>query len=933
MTGKRVIAFVTLVLVFFVFFSMCETGEAVHRIVKVGYMKNLNFMEGDSNDDIKSGYGYEYMQKLSYYTGWEYEYVYGQWMELMEKLQTGEIDILAGVSITDERLKKMNFLDQPMGQEGYYIFTEESADHLTGDGYKYNLAGCVVGCVGDSMQEFYLRKWNAANGNPCEIVTFKGNKDMWKAYDEGRLWGYATVDNNVTSQSGMVPVAFLGAEPYFLAINKNRLDLLQEGNEALNELRITDPFFNIKLHERFLGDTAVMAMLTDSEKACLEKHEVVRVGYLDYYKPFSYTDNLGEPAGAVIEAIKKIAERFNLKLDFRKYSSVKMMEDDLQEHKLDIMVPVYSDAWTAEVMNILETNAIFDVTMNIIYTDEMITSPSDVIAISENSPIQYHYVKRYYPNNPIIGYADFNECIKAVKRGEAKATIVNSYLSSVLLRSDNLLKSTELSGRGDFSIGVYKGDYELVGIFDKGIRVTGRQDFENMMLSNAQRAYQFSIYEYLTARWQLILSALMLLMGIATMIFVRYSHKMQRKNMELEEYKEKLEFALKRAEAGSKAKTSFLYNMSHDIRTPMNAIMGFAELAHRLVKPDSQLDNYMTNIKNAGDSLLTLINNVLDVARIENGKMTLDESVHSIVKATDNIRAMNTVTAEKKGLEFTVDVDYFHEAIYIDHAKTQEIFLNIVSNSIKYTPSGSIKVKFTQLPTEDPDFCIIESIVEDTGIGMSEEFQQRLFDSFEREKNTTASGIQGTGLGMAIVKHLVDLMNGTIEVESALGKGTKITVKMKHRLANLDLINHDEDVSDDKNNESSSEGKYKGKRILLAEDNEFNAEIAVEILEDAGFKVEHAEDGVVCVDMLEKAEAGHYDVILMDIQMPNMDGLRATQHIRRLADKARADIPIIAMTANAFDEDKNNAFKAGMNGFVPKPIELENLFEELERIL
>ena len=176
-------------------------------------------------------------------------------------------------------------------------------------------------------------------------------------------------------------------------------------------------------------------------------------------------------------------------------------------------------------------------------------------------------------------------------------------------------------------------------------------------------------------------------------------------------------------------------------------------------------------------------------------------------------------------------------------------------------------------------------------------------------------------------------MNGTIEVESALGKGTKITVKMKHRLANLDLINHDEDVSDDKNNESSSEGKYKGKRILLAEDNEFNAEIAVEILEDAGFKVEHAEDGVVCVDMLEKAEAGHYDVILMDIQMPNMDGLRATQHIRRLADKARADIPIIAMTANAFDEDKNNAFKAGMNGFVPKPIELENLFEELERIL
>lgn len=931
--GKRVIAIVTAVLIFFSCFCVFEQAEAVQRTVKVGYMKSLNFMEGDSDSEIKSGYAYEYMQKLSYYTGWKYVYVYGQWKELMEKLQTGEIDILAGVSITDERSAVMNFLNQPMGQEGYYIFTRDSGDYSNSDNYKYSLAGRIVGCVGNSMQEYYLRKWNMSNGNPCEIVTFKGNKDMWQAYDEGKLWGYATVDNNVSSTSGLVPVAFLGAEPYFLAINKNRLDLLQEGNEALNALRVTDPFFRVKMHEKFLGDTAVMAMLTSKERKYVEDHDVIRVGYLNSYKPFSYTDYNGNPAGSVIEAIEKIAERFDLKLEFHKYASVKLMAKALQGHELDVIVPIYCDAWTADTMNILETSSIFDVTMNIIYMDEMINSDSDVIAVAESSPIQYYYAKRYYPDNPILMYSDFDECIKAVKKGEAKVTIVNSYLSSAILRNNNILKSTELSGRSDFSIGVYKGDYELVGIFDKGIRIMGKRDLEKLMLANVRNLYQFSIYEYLTARWQLILSGSMLLMAIVIMIFVRYSQKMHRKNVELEEYKEKLEVALKTAEAGSKAKTSFLYNMSHDIRTPMNAIMGFAELAHRLVKPDSQLDHYILNIKNAGDSLLTLINNVLDVARIENGKMTLDESVHSIVKATDNIRSMNLVVAEKKGLKFTVDTDYFHEAVYLDHAKTQEIFLNIISNSIKYTPSGSITVKFNQLPTEDPDFCIIESIVEDTGIGMSEEFQQRLFDSFEREKNTTASGIQGTGLGMAIVKHLVDLMNGTIEVESTLGKGTKITVKIRHRLANLDLISHDEEISDNKMEKSSSEGKYQGKRILLAEDNEFNAEIAIEILEEAGFKVDHAEDGVVCVDMLEKADSGYYDIILMDIQMPNMDGLRATQLIRKLSDKGKAYIPIIAMTANAFEEDKNNAFKAGMNGFVPKPIDLENLFAELERIL
>lgn len=383
------------------------------------------------------------------------------------------------------------------------------------------------------------------------------------------------------------------------------------------------------------------------------------------------------------------------------------------------------------------------------------------------------------------------------------------------------------------------------------------------------------------------------------------------------------------ANASNAAKSAFLFNMSHDIRTPMNAIIGFTELLEKHLDDKELSRSYIKKIQTSNEFLLSLINNVLEMARIESGKTTLDETYWNAYVFNDSLYSLFDSQMKEKGIEFTRTTNVEHPEVICDETKLREIFLNILSNALKYTPAGGkVSMKLTEIPSDRPGYVMYQTEIEDTGIGMSTEFIPYLFEEFTRERSSTESRVNGTGLGMPIVKKLVDLMQGTIEVESRIGKGTKFTVTLPHRIAGKGDI----DQLTEKAYEYES-GHFKGKRILLAEDNELNAEIAVTILEEAGFEVEHAADGIICVNMLEKAEAGYYDLILMDIQMPNMDGYKATKTIRKFADEKKAGITIIAMTANAFDEDKRNAYKAGMNFHIAKPIKVDELMSALAGIL
>ena len=387
--------------------------------------------------------------------------------------------------------------------------------------------------------------------------------------------------------------------------------------------------------------------------------------------------------------------------------------------------------------------------------------------------------------------------------------------------------------------------------------------------------------------------------------------------------------ALIEAKVASKAKTDFLFNMSHDIRTPMNAIIGFTNLLEEHLDDKEILLNYIDKIKTANEFLLSLINNVLEMAKIENGKEHLDEANTNMVDFYHTIVTLFHTQMNEKGVIFRHSLKIRHRNVMIDVTKMREILLNILSNALKYTPTGnSVTMTVTELPSEREGYAVYQTIIEDTGIGMSEEFLSHIFEYFSRERTTTESGVSGTGLGTAIVKKLVDLMHGTIDVESKLGEGTKITLKMSHQ------ITENQDVQQNFQNEREYNTRdFTGKRILLAEDNDLNAEIAIAILEEQGLEVERAEDGIVCVNMIEKADADHYDLVLMDIQMPNMDGYKATQLIRQLPDKKKSRVPVIAMTANAFEEDKRNALVAGMDGFLSKPIVIEELLYTLQNTM
>lgn len=410
---------------------------------------------------------------------------------------------------------------------------------------------------------------------------------------------------------------------------------------------------------------------------------------------------------------------------------------------------------------------------------------------------------------------------------------------------------------------------------------------------------------------------------LATAICYLMLHRKQREKL----YTEEIRKSAEKARKANEAKTRFLFNMSHDIRTPMNAIVGFSGLLEKSIHDEKKSLDYIKKIRVSSDILLTIINQVLEMARIESGKITLSSES---VNIREMVEAMNTVfesSLTKKSLEYQCSLNVVHDQILCDKTKMEEIILNVVSNSIKYTnPHGKITVSIDELDSEDEKNANYKVVVEDNGIGMSQDYLPHIFEEFSREHTSTETRVAGTGLGLPIVKSLVDRMGGTIEVESEEGKGTRFIMKFSFPVSLENQVREKE-----KQNIPDITEKLKGKRILLAEDNELNAEIAETVLEETGIKVKHVEDGIQCIEELKKMPEKYYDVILMDVQMPNMDGYTATQRIRDL-DDSRAEIPIIAMTANAYDEDRRKAQEAGMDGFLAKPLDVDEMMRLLGKI-
>ena len=559
------------------------------------------------------------------------------------------------------------------------------------------------------------------------------------------------------------------------------------------------------------------------------------------------------------------------------------------------------------------------------------------VAVPKEKEALKQYIAFSYPQWKIVDYDSFEDAADMVIQEKADCFLMGASQALIYDNRQNF-KSFPLTNTMEACFAVRGGEGSLLSILNKTLKA-----MPSDMLTSALAIYDSTpdkvtfldflkdniLAFFVTAGFSAFSIIVIILVLLRKARKAETVAKLAANNTQ--KLNNKLEIALEKAEDASLAKTRFLNNMSHDIRTPMNVILGYAQLMENELKEKDMPETleHLEKLQQSGNLLLSIINNVLDMARIESGRMELDENYCRIEDVRKSLFAVFDEKARKKNIALHYTMNVEHEHVLTDVTKVKEIFVNILSNAIKYTPSGgSVMMNVDELPCDKPGYMIVRNRVSDTGIGMSQDYMTKIFDAFTREQNTTKSKIAGTGLGMSIVRKYVDLLGGTIDVESELGKGSTITVTLKHKIA-------DESYYVKKHIEESGTGSeiLEGRNILLAEDNDLNAEIAEAILERAGLKTERVEDGIQCVNMIEKMPAGTYDMILMDIQMPKMNGYKATQAIRRLPDKDKACIPIIAMTANAFEEDKRDALAVGMNGHIAKPIELDKLLSMLAEVI
>ena len=880
------------------------------------------------------------MQALSGYTGWKFEYVKCDWSNCFDKLENGEIDIMGDISYTDERAQKMLFSDEPMGEEKYILYADLSHTDIETSDFKA-MDGKRVGVLMGTEPEIMLREWENKNGIHTKHVNVKNDDDVEKKLANHEIDCFVSLEESTWSEQGISSVTTIGKSGIYFAINKERSDIKTELDYAMRQLEQDSPFFKTDLYKKYFT-LDYKQSLTSKEKSWVEEHGGIKIGFLNNDQAiFSMDEETGKLTGMLAEYISYAKDCLgNQKLEFNicEYDDYNEMLQALQNHEIDMIFYASRNPDLAEKKGYTLTNTAWTYSLMAV-TDEKYFNEdkSYTVAVPKEQEALKQHIAFNYPRWKLVDYDSFADAADMIMNEKADCFLMGT---SQALKYDNErdFKSVPLTKTMEACFAVRDGEGILLSILNKTLK-----DMPSDMLTSALAIYdstadKVTFYDFVKDNMLVFFVTagvfVLTIIGII-LVLLRKARKAEAVAKlaanDTQKLNDKLEIALKKAEDASLAKTRFLNNMSHDIRTPMNAILGYAQLMVNELKGKNlpEISEYLKKLQQSGNLLLSIINNVLDMAQIESGRMEIDENYGRIEDIRQNLFEIFGDEAKKKNLVLQYTINVEHENILTDTTKVKEIFVNILSNAIKYTSSGgSVKVSIDELPCDENGYMMVRTRVSDTGIGMSQEYLTNIFEAFTREQNTTRSKIAGTGLGMSIVKKYVDLLGGTINVESELGKGSTFTVTLKHRIA-------DESYYVKKYIEESETGSeiLEGRNILLAEDNDLNAEIAEAILENAGLKIERVEDGIQCVNRIEKMPADTYDMILMDIQMPQMDGYKATQAIRNLPDKDKASIPIVAMTANAFEEDKRDAIAAGMNGHIAKPIQVDKMLSILSEVI
>ena len=888
--------------------------EAKSRTVRVGWYEGTYNTTGP--DGQRRGYSYEYQQAVAAHTGWKYEYVEGSWAELMSMLKNGEIDLLGGISYAKERSASMLFSELPMGEDKYYLYVDLSNTDISASNLP-TLNGKRIGVVPDTLSARQFYEWEKSYGVNTQQADIISTDDARQKLQNHEIDGFVSNESPQWERDNIFPALLVGSSYNYFAVSKKRPDLKVELDQAMQKIERENPFYTDDLYKRYLSANSIET-LTDEEQNWLEQHGAVRIGYLKNDVGVSFADTeSGETVGIINDYVSLASGCLGEQAIEFQLTGFDSQEEELQalkDNRIDMIFHMNQNPYEAEQNDIILSNTVFEVNVAVLTgVEKFDENKKNTVAVSRSNLLGKWYISFNYPFWKIKEYDSSAEVEKAVQSGEADCFVVKTGQSLKTL-ADSKMRSVFLTKSSTSCFAVTRENTTLMNILNKTIQTLPDSRLSSQFYVYENEPGKVTLTEYI--KDNLLVVSIDFIGAVLVIVWIIVYLLIKARKAQIQ------------AEKANAAKSDFLFNMSHDIRTPMNALLGYNELMKRELT-DPKLLDYQEKMEQSGNLLLSIINNVLDMARIESGKVELDEDYVKIRDIYQGIYKIFQAEAEKKGIHLEMEYDVQHEHVICDETKNREIFLNLISNAVKYTASGGrVTIRITELDCDREDYVRIRTQIIDTGIGMSEEFLPSLFEPFTRERNTTAGKVAGTGLGMPIIKKYIDMMGGTIEAESKLGEGSKFTVTLEYRIADKSYYEQDTEKSSD----MDETDRINGKHVLLAEDNDLNAEIAEFILEDMGLIVDRVEDGVQCVARIEQKPAGTYDLILMDIQMPNMDGYKATQAIRRLADKEKSGIPIIAMTANAFEEDRKKALEKGMNGHIAKPVDIEKMRKTLQNI-
>lgn len=1066
--GKRVLcALICMVFLATAFWPLTADARTtrISRTIRVGYIDYGGFISRGEGGSC-TGYGVDYLNAVAGYTGWQYEYIYDTWDNQLKNLQDGKIDCLCQAQKTPEREKDYLFSKYSVGSEANVLYAGKDDDRFYFNDFE-SFNGIKVAVLKNSYQNHEFEEYAKKKGFACTYLTFDTTQECFQALQNKKVDGVAM--GSLALQNDCKIICRFGSDPFYFMTGQENQDLVDAMDDAIAQITANNSTFSSDLYKKYYGSMeASDLVLTREEAEYIRTAEPVTIGLIADRAPFSYINEQGEPDGITVDIMKQIAKTTGLKFNYEMLKAGERTLDYLKEHPTCIVSGVLAENPQFQsddyiVSDVFDSDDVSLVCRQGMQYDLGAEDASYVLAVPKSYAALQSYIQKNYPQFKLVEGTTTSECVKMVLKGEADFTAQNvNVLRPVLQNPHNeglTILPTFFMNENMAMVGTASDEMQMImNIINKSIVTLSDEEVSQYTVNHSvANGYRLSWNDMLY-KFRYTLSVIVLMIGVLAGLLMRWRHAKQLSLKRMQEKNVQLAEAVAQADNANRAKSQFLARMSHEIRTPMNAIVGLTEIATHYEKEPERIDEYLGKIQVSSKVLLNIINDVLDMSAIESDKIKIGYTVFNLRELLTSISTIYYSQCKQKGIRFEMNTaEINHENLLGDGLRVNQVLLNLVSNAFKFTPAGgTITITAQELSVREGK-AYYNFIVKDTGEGMTDEMLGRLFRPFEQEDAATAQKHGGSGLGLSIAKNLIEMMSGSISVESEKNVGTTFTVSLpfdldrqvqesvneKYRQVRALIVDDEPDsreyisvilsrigvpyataangteamekLTHAKETGSSfdicfvdwkmpdmnggdvirkiresfakdtlviivsaydtqeiqeeavsagadlfltkplfqstvfdllmqlSGGKcahqtaeeeaydFTGRKVLLAEDTEFNAEVATELLDLVHMKVDHAPNGKRAVEMFEASKEGTYTAILMDVQMPEMDGYEAAREIRAGGHPQAKTIPIYAMTANAFTEDISAALNAGMNGHIAKPIDTDILYATLKK--